>query len=31
LLTKPVAWELVEQLVSFLLGSPLKFSRGPKA
>jgi hypothetical protein len=31
LLTKPVAWELAEQLVSFLLGSPLTFSRGPKA
>jgi hypothetical protein len=31
LLTKPVAWELAERLVSFLLGSPLKFSRGPKA
>ncbi len=30
-LTKPVAWDLAERLVSFLLGSPLKFSRGPNA
>ena len=31
LLTKPVKWELAERLVSFLLGNPLVFSRGPNA
>jgi hypothetical protein len=31
LLTKPVSWDLAQRLVSFLLGSPLKFSRGPNA
>ena len=31
LLIKPVKWELAERLVSFMLSSPLKFSRGPNA